>query len=200
MSIGERIAEMKAEMQKTQIDPAKGLGTELFMFASTLMPVVNVDLLVTNIQGEILLSWRDDPHCGKGWHVPGGCIRLNETFETRIQKTALAELGAKVWFNPAPIGVYEIFSSEHRAGIADQRERAHFITLAFHCRLAEDYQIKPERTVPDKVGSLRWFPDLPDNLLTAQQCYRDHWNEIRERLGGINNGCLEERTGSSRAD
>jgi len=183
MSIGERIAEMKAEMQTLNIDPVRGLGTELFMFASTLMPVVNVDLLVTNAQGEILLSWRDDPHCGQGWHIPGGCIRLNETFETRIRKTALAELGAEVEFDPVPIGVYEIFSDKHRAGIADQRERAHFITLAFHCTLPDTCQIDPARLQSDTVGALRWFPDLPDNLLAVQQCYREHFDEIRNKIG-----------------
>lgn len=183
MSIGERIAEMKAEMQTQQIDPAKGLGNELFMFASTLMPVVNVDLLVTNARGEILLSWRDDPHCGCGWHVPGGCIRLNETFETRIQKTALAELGAEVEFDPVPIGVYQIFSGKQRAGIADQRERAHFITLAFHCALPETYQIDPGHLQSETVGALRWFPELPDNFLEIQQCYREHWEEIRNKIG-----------------
>ena len=39
MRIGERIAEMKAEMQKEQIDPVRGLGTELFLFTSTLTPM-----------------------------------------------------------------------------------------------------------------------------------------------------------------
>jgi len=183
MSISERIAGMKAEMQACQIDPAKGLGNELFMFASTLMPVVNVDLLVTNEKGEILLSWRDDPHCGQGWHVPGGCIRMNEPFETRIQKTAMAELGAEVEFDSAPVGVYEIFSKEHRAGIADQRERAHFITLAFLCTLPDDYRIDPARQAEGTVGSLKWFKELPDNFLAVQQCYRDHWDEIRNKIG-----------------
>lgn len=183
MSISEKIAGLKAEMQTEQIDPVKGLGSELFLFASTLTPIVNVDLLVTNKKGEILLSWRDDPHCGQGWHVPGGCIRLNETFETRIQKTALAELGAEVSFDPAPIGVYEIFSREPRAGIADQRERAHFITLAFHCTLPDNYQIDPVRLTSETAGSLCWFPELPENLLDIQQCYRDHFNEIRKKIG-----------------
>lgn len=183
MSIGEKIAGLKAEMQKEQIDPVKGLGSELFLFASTLTPIVNVDLLVTNARGEILLSWRDDPHCGQGWHVPGGCIRLNETFEARIQKTALAELGAEVEFDPTPVGVYEIFAKNYRGGIADQRERAHFITLAFHCTLPETYQIDPIRLQYETVGSLRWFLELPENLLDIQQCYREHFNEIRNKIG-----------------
>lgn len=182
MSIKDSIAELKCAMQAENIDPVIGLGDELFMFASTLMPVINVDLLTTNSKGEFLLAWRDDPHCGLGWHVPGGCIRLTETLEARIQKTALAELGTEVGFDPAPFGVYEIFSKEHRDGIDDQRERAHFITIAYHCTVPDDYVISPERSKPGTVGHLKWFTELPDNLLKVQHCYRDNWDEIKNKI------------------
>lgn len=182
MGMTEQIAGLKTAMAEAQIDPAHGLGNELFLFASTLMPVVNVDILATNSKGEMLLSWRDDPHCGRGWHVPGGCVRLNETFETRIQKTALAELGTEVVFDPVPIGIYQIFAGQERQGLKDQRERAHFITVAFHCRLPEEYQIGAERMRPETPGSLKWFADLPENLLKVQDCYKEHWNEISDTI------------------
>ena len=57
-------------------DPAYGLPEPLFLFATTLMPVVNVDLLVADEQRRLLLTWRDDVHYGKGWHIPGGCVQL----------------------------------------------------------------------------------------------------------------------------
>lgn len=185
MSIGERIADMKAEMHRSGIDPVRGLGDELFRFASTLTPIVNVDLLVGSARGELLLAWRDDPHCGRGWHVPGGCIRLNETFETRLQKTARAELGVEIAFDPAPVGVFEIFSDAYRAGIADQRERAHFVTLAFRGVLPEGVRIDPARFGGETVGSLRWFAELPENFLPIQNCYKQRWDEIRNKIGRI---------------
>lgn len=43
-----------------------------------LTPIVNVDLLVIK-EGKILLAWRDDEQCGKGWHLSGGCLRLKES-------------------------------------------------------------------------------------------------------------------------
>ncbi len=182
MSISERIAEMKAEMQKEQIDPVRGLGTELFLFTSTLTPMINVDLLVTNSKGEILLSWRDDPHCGTGWHIPGGCIRLNETFEARMQKTALSELGSTVSFEPAPIEVFEIFTHDYRPGLAEQRERSHFITLTYLCFLPDDYVFPADRCTDGEVGCLKWFPDLPADFLETQSCYRGAWDRIRARI------------------
>ena len=182
MSITQAIRSLKKEMEREEIFPEKGLGTECFQFASTLMPVVNVDLLITNDKHEVLLSWRNDPHCGTGWHIPGGCIRLMETAEERIQKTALAEIGVKVLAESNPIKFYEIFSRNHREGIKDQRERAHFITLVYKCRTPREYSIPEEKSIPGKVGSLQWFDDLPDNLLQVQDCYRNDWKTIKEKL------------------
>ena len=150
MSITQAIRSLKEEMEREEIFPEKGLGTECFQFASTLMPVVNVDLLITNDKHEVLLLWRNDPHCGTGWHIPGGCIRLMETAEERIQKTALAEIGVKVLAESDPIKVYEIFSRNYREGIKDQRERAHFITLVYKCRIPKEYSIPEEKKYPWK--------------------------------------------------
>ncbi|ODA40159.1 hypothetical protein [Desulfosporosinus sp. BG] len=71
MSLKEQIGNVKVEMESEVIQSENGLGQDLFMFASTLMSVVNVNLLVTNSKYEALLSWRDDPHCGSGriFHV-----------------------------------------------------------------------------------------------------------------------------------
>lgn len=96
MSLQQSILDLKQEMVENSILPEKGLGDDLFLFASTLMPVVNVDLLVTNRHGQILLTWRDDGHCGTGWHIPGGCIRFRESLMERAQKTARRELGHEV--------------------------------------------------------------------------------------------------------
>ena len=70
------------------IKPEEGLGEDLFLLVSSLVPIVNVDLLVYNDKGQFLLTWRDDPHCGCGWHIPGGCVRFKETCEERIRKVS----------------------------------------------------------------------------------------------------------------
>ena len=173
MNMKTEIDRLKQAMQENDISPEKGLGEELFLFASTLMPVVNVDLLVMNERGQILLAWRDDPHCGRGWHVPGGCIRFMETMEERIQKTAVCELGEKVIPDMESVKVVEILEKQDRAGISDQRERAHFITLAVRCRVSSAYVIPEERRQEGKAGCLKWFDGLPEDLLPVQGFYRD---------------------------
>lgn len=182
MSVIMAIKKLKQEMAEEGIRPETGLGNDMFLFSSTLAPVVNVDLLITNEAHQILLAWRDDPHCGAGWHIPGGCLRFKETLGERIQKTAMTEIGASVQYDAEPIRVFEIFSQDNRAGIQDQRERAHFITLVYKCRLPENWEIEKDDVEPDEPGQLKWFDALPDNLLAVQKCYREYWNEISERL------------------
>ena len=65
-----------------------GLPEELFYFVSQLTPLINVDLLIKNQQGQTLLTWRDDRFHGPAWHIPGGIIRFKEKIEDRILKVA----------------------------------------------------------------------------------------------------------------
>lgn len=153
--------------------PEKGLGQELFLLVSSLTPIVNVDLLIYNDKGQFLLTWRDDPHCGQGWHVPGGCIRFKETCEERIRKVAQQELNiSDINFDKEPIKVFEIISHERR-DIENQDERAHFITLVYKCYVPKDFSIENQSVKEGEVGYMKWFDHLPDNLLSIQSCYRE---------------------------
>ena len=107
MNLTRAIRCFKDAMNHEGLNPEEGLGTEVFCFASTLMPVINVDLLTINDKKEILLSWRNDPHCGTGWHVPGGCIRFMERIEKRIQETAKTEIGTNVASTRDPIRIFD---------------------------------------------------------------------------------------------
>jgi hypothetical protein len=62
-------------------NPGVGLPEELFLFVSRLIPMINVDLLISDDQGRIHLTWRDDEIFGAGWHVPGAMIRYKETLK-----------------------------------------------------------------------------------------------------------------------
>ena len=134
MTLHSSIVQLKSSMRKEHIEPEGGLGEELFLFASTLMPVINVDLLITNKDDNILLMWRDDPHSGTGWHVPGGCLRLRETLKERLFKTARNELGCEISRDVRLIKIFEIFSEIDRVFIKDQKERSHFVTFSYHCK------------------------------------------------------------------
>lgn len=155
------------------IKPEEGLGEELFLLVSSLVPIVNVDLLVYNNRGQFLLTWRDDPHSGSGWHVPGGCIRFRETCKDRIKKVAQKELGIRdIKYDKEPIKIFEIISHEHR-DIENQDERAHFITLVFKCYAPVNFSLNNQIAKEGEFGFMAWFNHLPDNFLELQSCYRE---------------------------
>lgn len=194
MKIQTAIQNLQQTMKQERISPQEGLGNELFLFASTLMPVVNVDLLVLNSKGEFLLSWRDDPHCGTGWHIPGGCIRFRESVQERAQKTAMREFGHPVELYPEVLHVFEIFASDERS-IDDQNERAHFVTLVLAGKMPDDFDIAKQSAKSGEAGYIQWFSELPENLLSVQDCYKRSWNTLTTKMEGIvNDGNLEERS------
>ena len=88
MDIGEVIKFIDNQIS----NPSSGLPEELFLFVSRMTPMVNVDLLIKDENGRILLSWRDYKYDGTGWHVPCGIVRYKEKLETRILKVAEKEI------------------------------------------------------------------------------------------------------------
>jgi colanic acid biosynthesis protein WcaH len=146
-------------------DPHTGLPEELFLFVSRITPLVNVDLLIQDDARRTLLTWRSDDHYGCGWHIPGGIIRYKESSHQRIHEVARQELGAAVEFDPTPVAVIE--------SIARERNRGHFISLLYRCRLAS--ALDPQReaaTDPPASGSWRWHTGAPSDLLEVHDIYK----------------------------
>ncbi len=169
MKSDNRLSEL-IEEARTYIDDAnKGLPEELFLFATEMTPMVNVDLLIKDENGRILLSWRKDRFYEEGWHVPGGIIRLKETFEERINKVALSEVGCgNIIYNRQPIEVVPIICPE-------MEQRGHFITFVYECRLPHGFKI--QNTVKEKeAGYLKWHQSCPDNILKVHEFYRKYWS------------------------
>ena len=82
------------------------------------------------------------------------------------------------------IKVFEIFSDDYREGVKNQNERAHFITLVYVCRFKDETMLL-ERQKPEyesKPGYLKWFSELPEDLLDVQECYRESWPDISKKL------------------
>ena len=178
--VSEAIRNLQRAMDEESINPVNGLPLDLFEFSTTLLPFVNVDLLIQNSQGQILLSWRDDNHYGTGWQIPGGIIRMMETIDERIQKTAIDEIGSTVSYDVNPIVVHENIMREYRKGIRNQLERAHNISLLYSCRVLDDYMIDNGVKVEKDEGYLRWFDRFPDNLLECHKMLRKY--EVLEKL------------------
>jgi len=147
-------------------EPAGGLPEEFFLFLSRFTPLVNVDLLIQDDRHRTMLTWRQDQIYGAGWHVPGGIIRYKETAEDRIRATARRELGTEVAFDPEPIAVEQLMDP-------DRRERGHFISLLYRCRLLAppDTRLRYVHGDPQR-DQWAWHDSCPRDLISAQTGYR----------------------------
>jgi len=148
------------------IDGISGPWPEaLFLFVSRVTPLVNVDLLVQDAADRTLLTWRSDDFYGPGWHVPGGVIRFQESAAARIRKVAELELGTSVEFDAAPLLVHECIA-------VDRRDRGHFVSLLYRCRLLHDPDPALEhRRGEPRAGQWRWHAGCPAGLIPEQRAY-----------------------------
>lgn len=160
-------------LRNININPNEGLPEELFLLVSGLVPLPNVDLLIVNDKKQILLSRRNDGYFEKSWHIPGGCLRFNESFEERIRKTALAELGSIVYFDSEPIAVRNVIRGNN-FGQRHYRERGHNVAILYKCYLPKGFEINNGVKTEDDNGYLKWFTKLPDNFMRIQMVYKEY--------------------------
>ena len=159
-------------LRQAELNTDDGMPEELFLLVSSLVPLSNVDLLVVNRQNQLLLSRRNDPFYQKSWHIPGGCMRFNEDFAQRIQKTAQAELGCAVTFDKTPLAVRNVIRGRDE-WLAHPRERGHNIAILFRCYLPDGYQIDNNGRNENENGYLKWFDHLPGDFLNIQRVFSD---------------------------
>lgn len=148
-------------------NPQNGLSDEVFYFVSRMTPLVNVDLLIKDEKGRVLLSWRDDEHSGKGWHLPGGIIRVKETLEDRLQKVAINEIGVNVEFDPEPLTFRQIIHPE-------RKNRCHFISFLYNCSLSGDFVPDNKELNEKSPGYLKWHENCPLDLLDCHKPYKKY--------------------------
>jgi len=158
-------------LEKQVSDPSAGLPDEVFLYISRTTPLVNVDLLIKDENGRILLSWRDDQYCGKGWHVPGGILRFKETFETRVKKVAETEIGADISFEAIPAALNQCI-------LPKRDTRGHFISILYKCFLPGTFVPQNKGLSKEDSGYLMWHDSCPENLIRHHEMYRKHINGV----------------------
>ncbi len=155
MELKQQLATIEACIE----NPCEGLPEEIFQFASSIVPMVNVDLLIRDAKGRILLARREDKFDGAVWHIPGGIVRFQETLRHRIEQVAIREIGQAVTTSGVPVAINEIFS-EHR-------ERGHFISFLYECVLTQKLNL-PEKENWEN-GDLKWFDTCPEDFIFCQK-------------------------------
>jgi len=159
------IEQLQKAMDEEGIDPTQGLPQELFHFATSLIPCANIDLFITDDKKRLLLTWRDDEFYGKGWHIPGGCLRLKESLDYRIQETARSEIGTTVFYDKSQFITREGIIDYEHPWMTNQLIRSHNISMLFFCHIPDNFCIENISNGELSSGDAKWFECMPEDLL-----------------------------------
>lgn len=155
-------------LNKIVKNPHLGLPDSLFYFATRITPMVNVDLLVISKKYGIFLTWRDDEYAGRGWHLPGGIIRINESFLERANQVAKKELNLSIKKIIGPFDINQII-------FKNMFYRSHFISLLFKCYLSSSEELQLLKLAKNDKNS-RFFKKIPKDLIRSHYIYSKYFN------------------------
>jgi colanic acid biosynthesis protein WcaH len=135
------------------------LSTEEFKIVVKNAPLISIDLIIENPEGEILLGWRNNLPAKGYWFVPGGRIQKDEHFKEAYHRITKTETGTA--FNiedSAFLGVFEhLYPQENFSG--DPSFGTHYIVLAYRIKL----NIMPAN-LPNDQHAHYWWASIDEIL------------------------------------
>lgn len=137
------------------------LPLEKFKTVIASTPLISIDLIVRNNEGEVLLGKRLNRPAQGYWFVPGGRILKDEPFTFSFNRLIKTELGldcAEAKFR----GVYQHFYDDN---FSKNDFTTHYVVLAYEINVGEDLSSLPL----EQHSSYQWFSE--DELLNNQQTH-----------------------------
>lgn len=131
-------------------------------------PLISIDLVVKNTQGQFLLGWRKNRPAKNFWFVPGGRILKNEPLEEAFVRLAQTELGERMNMTSARWkGLYEHFYDDFVfSDDTDEPVSTHYVVLAFELTIDSRTINLPKNQHVD----YRWAS--VDEILADQQVHK----------------------------
>ena len=119
-----------------------------------LAPLIAIDLIIRNAQGEVLLGLRNNEPA-KGWYfVPGGIVLKNEPLRGAFARILERETALAGRIDDARcLGVYEHFYAANRFGEAGYG--THYVVLGYALACADAGAIRRD----DQHSELRFWPE-----------------------------------------
>ncbi|TBU75750.1 GDP-mannose mannosyl hydrolase [Pseudomonas daroniae] len=129
------------------------LPTETFKSVVASTPLVSIDLLVRNAEGELLLGERLNRPAQGSWFAPGGRILKNETLDAAFERLTREELGQVFRRDQGRLlGVYEHFYDDSVFGEAPD---THYVVIAYALEPGTAQSLQPPCV---QHGRYRWWP------------------------------------------
>lgn len=99
-------------------------------------PLISIDLIVENAQGEILLGKRNNRPAQGFWFVPGGRVQKDEPLAEAFARLTEAELGLRLPMTAGRFhGVWQHFYDDNFSGTDFS---THYIVLGFRLQVDAD--------------------------------------------------------------
>lgn len=129
------------------------LSDETFKSVIQHTPLISIDLVVRNEQGEVLLGKRVNAPAKGYWFVPGGRVRKNETLDDAFVRLVREELGIESGITRADakfLGVFEHFYDDCVFG---DDVSTHYIVLGYEIQLVK---IPVLKTLTNQHSCYKW--------------------------------------------
>ena len=115
-----------------------------------LVPWPAVEVLIYDDNGRFALTYRDDTHF-KGWHIPGGYLKVNESYGEACDRIVRKEKVA--------LGVAELKLIASHTWLAGEHPYGYPVSMVIACRATDE-------TV--ERDGLRWFLEIPPDVIIQQ--------------------------------
>ncbi|MFV0264620.1 MAG: GDP-mannose mannosyl hydrolase [Kluyvera sp.] len=141
------------------------LSQEAFATVVRSTPLISIDLIVENAQGECLLGKRTNRPAQGYWFVPGGRVQKDETLAQAFTRLTEAELGLGLPITAGSFyGVWQHFYDDNFSGTDFS---THYIVLAFRLQVDADALTLPD----DQHNDYRWL--TPPALLESDNVHEN---------------------------
>lgn len=107
------------------------LPDETFKRVIQYTPLISIDLIVRNEQGEVLLGKRVNAPAKGYWFVPGGRVRKNETLDDAFIRLVREELGIESGVTRADVKFLGVFEHFYDDCVFGSEVSTHYIVLAY---------------------------------------------------------------------
>ena len=135
------------------------LPIETFISAVAALPLVSVDLCLTDEKGNLLLGRRNNPPAKHWWFTPGGRIRKNEPLKEALARIAREELGVQLrnLGSARLMGAWDHFYSE---STFDPLVSVHYVNLPHCLPLTDDEarDLHPPQGPEQQHERWQWLP------------------------------------------
>ncbi len=112
------------------------LDQQTFLTVIESTPLVSIDLIVKNSQGQVLLGERLNKPAKGYWFVPGGRILKDEAMSSAFKRLTKDELGTEFLLEQAVlIGPFDHF---YQDSIFGDEYSTHYVAIGYELRLSEE--------------------------------------------------------------